>query len=158
MDEIDKGDLDFANDLLDVFDDGSFTAPVTGQKVERRRDHDLLVVITSNGDRDLSAAFRRRCIPIRMEPPAIEEAVGIGRAHMTARAKEKTEKLPKLSDDQLTELAEIEQSGGGINVSGFVDLLDAVVEFPNALSDWDRFKALMRAFSTMRHRNNGAQA
>ena len=79
VDEIDKGDLSFANDLLDVFEERS-----KGFKIERfglnllPDDKEYFVVITSNDERDLPDAFVRRCFYYEMKPPEINCSETIG--------------------------------------------------------------------------------
>ncbi|MGM9506937.1 AAA family ATPase [Larkinella sp. GY13] len=60
IDEIDKADIDFSNDLLNELDKGEFTVTETGQQI--RASVRPIVIITSNGERDLSDAFLRRCL------------------------------------------------------------------------------------------------
>lgn len=59
IDEIDKADIEFPNDLLQELDRMSFDVYETGERVaavERP-----IVVITSNNEKELSDAFLRRC-------------------------------------------------------------------------------------------------
>ena len=60
IDEIDKADLEFPNDLLRELDEMRFTVMETGDEVvaEVRP----LVIITSNNERELPDAFLRRCV------------------------------------------------------------------------------------------------
>ncbi len=60
IDEIDKADLEFPNDLLHELDVMSFTIPETGELVEARQRP--IVVITSNNEKELPDAFLRRCV------------------------------------------------------------------------------------------------
>lgn len=60
IDEIDKADLEFPNDLLWELDVMSFFIPETGETVTARRRP--VVVITSNAEKELPDAFLRRCI------------------------------------------------------------------------------------------------
>ncbi|MFO7561009.1 MAG: MoxR family ATPase [Enhygromyxa sp.] len=60
IDEIDKADLEFPNDLLHELDAMSFTIPETGRVVEARQRP--IVVITSNNEKELPDAFLRRCV------------------------------------------------------------------------------------------------
>lgn len=60
IDEIDKADLEFPNDLLHELDVMSFTIPETGELIEAR--HRPIVVITSNNEKELPDAFLRRCV------------------------------------------------------------------------------------------------
>jgi MoxR-like ATPase len=59
IDEIDKADLEFPNDLLRELDRMTFYVYETPQTVAAR--HRPLVIITSNNEKDLPDAFLRRC-------------------------------------------------------------------------------------------------
>lgn len=60
IDEIDKADLEFPNDLLHELDRMSFTVSETGDVHTAKRRP--LVIITSNNEKELPDAFLRRCI------------------------------------------------------------------------------------------------
>ena len=60
IDEIDKADIDFPNDLLNELDEAYFVIEETGARVEAR--HRPLVFITSNDEKDLPDALLRRCV------------------------------------------------------------------------------------------------
>jgi MoxR-like ATPase len=60
IDEIDKADVEFPNDLLHELDAMSFTIPETGDTVKAK--HRPIVVITSNSERELPDAFLRRAV------------------------------------------------------------------------------------------------
>jgi MoxR-like ATPase len=60
IDEIDKADLEFPNDLLHELDQMSFHVPETGRTVTAV--HRPVVIITSNAEKELPDAFLRRCI------------------------------------------------------------------------------------------------
>ncbi|MCA9685427.1 MAG: MoxR family ATPase [Myxococcales bacterium] len=60
IDEIDKADLEFPNDLLHELDAMSFTIPETGRTVSASKRP--IVVITSNNEKELPDAFLRRCV------------------------------------------------------------------------------------------------
>jgi MoxR-like ATPase len=59
IDEIDKADIEFPNDLLQELDRMEFFVYETKQLVKAR--HRPLVVITSNNEKELPDAFLRRC-------------------------------------------------------------------------------------------------
>jgi MoxR-like ATPase len=59
IDEIDKADIEFPNDLLRELDRMEFSVYETHQTIEAR--HRPLVVITSNNEKELPDAFLRRC-------------------------------------------------------------------------------------------------
>ncbi len=60
IDEVDKADLEFANDLLYELDQMSFRINETGETVNAV--HRPFVVITSNNEKELPDAFLRRCV------------------------------------------------------------------------------------------------
>lgn len=64
VDEIDKATRDFPNDLLRDIEDVCFTVPELDGREIKLEDANLrpVVVITSNGERNLPAPFLRRCI------------------------------------------------------------------------------------------------
>ena len=60
IDEIDKADLEFPNDLLWELDRMEFHIPETGRTVKAK--HRPVVIITSNAEKELPDAFLRRCV------------------------------------------------------------------------------------------------
>ena len=60
IDEIDKADLEFPNDLLWELDRMELHIPETGRTVKAK--HRPVVIITSNAEKELPDAFLRRCI------------------------------------------------------------------------------------------------
>ncbi|MDA2809638.1 MoxR family ATPase [Nocardiopsis sp. RSe5-2] len=107
VDEIDKGDLDLANDLLDVIEEGEFAVPelartADGEQEARVRTDDPgrwalvrggrvrcrefpLVVMTSNGEREFPDAFKRRCLHVDMGPPDAGRLEAMVGAHFRRR-------------------------------------------------------------------------
>ena len=59
IDEIDKADIEFPNDLLHELDRMAFDVYETGQTVRAR--HRPVILITSNNEKELPDAFLRRC-------------------------------------------------------------------------------------------------
>lgn len=99
IDEIDKADPDVPNDLLEVLGLNRFRVDELDRPVERMMpgpDEDLgspnhfgslFIVITTNQERDLPAAFMRRCVVYTLKEPEGEEdqinkLVEIARLHM----------------------------------------------------------------------------
>ncbi|SDH92413.1 AAA family ATPase [Desulfosporosinus hippei] len=60
IDEIDKADLEFPNDLLWELDVMNFYIPETGETIATK--HRPIVIITSNAEKELPDAFLRRCV------------------------------------------------------------------------------------------------
>ena len=59
IDEIDKADIEFPNDLLQELDRMEFFVYETGETI--RADNRPIVIITSNNEKELPDAFLRRC-------------------------------------------------------------------------------------------------
>jgi MoxR-like ATPase len=60
IDEVDKADLEFPNDLLLELDEMRFRIHETNEEIRAR--HRPVVLITSNNEKELPDAFLRRCI------------------------------------------------------------------------------------------------
>jgi len=60
IDEIDKADLEFPNDILREIDEMRFTVMETGDEVAAK--NRPVVIITSNNEKELPDAFLRRCV------------------------------------------------------------------------------------------------
>ncbi|MGC5334484.1 AAA family ATPase [Micromonospora sp. DT62] len=108
IDEIDKGDLDLPNDLLTIFEDGTYEIP----ELVRQADHspDALVmaadstervpvhagrvrcrafpviVMTSNDEREFPPAFLRRCVQVTLRQPDGDKLARIVSAHLDGLA------------------------------------------------------------------------
>ncbi|MER8009672.1 AAA family ATPase [Streptomyces sp. NPDC094149] len=104
VDELDKSDIDLPNDLLHVLENGSYDVPelvrdkhdtmivhtsdpgmraeVRNGRVECREFP--VVVITSNGEREFPAAFRRRCLPLEMATPSRAQLLAVLSNHFRA--------------------------------------------------------------------------
>jgi MoxR-like ATPase len=109
IDEIDKSDIDLPNDLLHVFENGEFEIPeltrmadelptvqVATSEGERvgagggvpvvkgriRCKVFPIVVITSNGERELPPAFLRRCLRVDIGKPDPKQLEEIAKAHL----------------------------------------------------------------------------
>ena len=85
LDEIDKAQPDVPNDLLGAIDQREFTVRDTEQRVRAPDDMEVLIVITTNGERDLPPAFVRRCVCHEIKFPADPAALlaDIARRHFT---------------------------------------------------------------------------
>jgi MoxR-like ATPase len=79
IDEVDKADIEFPNDLLNELDEMSFYIPETNQTISAV--HRPITVITSNAEKELPDAFLRRCIFHYIEFPTPELMEEIVRVH-----------------------------------------------------------------------------
>lgn len=77
IDEIDKADADLPNSLLETLDNARFRVPWVNENIGYRADDETairpLVIITTNEDRQLPAAFVRRCLVLNLELPDEED-------------------------------------------------------------------------------------
>jgi MoxR-like ATPase len=79
IDEIDKADLEFPNDLLHELDRMSFVVDETG--VVHQAKQRPVVIITSNNEKELPDAFLRRCVFHWIAFPDVEHMRAIVRVH-----------------------------------------------------------------------------
>lgn len=79
IDEIDKADLEFPNDLLWELDKMEFYINETKETV--KTNHRPIVIITSNAEKELPDAFLRRCIFHYIEFPDKEKMEEIIKVH-----------------------------------------------------------------------------
>lgn len=76
IDEVDKADIEFPNDLLNELDEMSFYIPETRETIQAK--HRPIMIITSNSEKELPDAFLRRCIFHYIEfpdPELMEEII-----------------------------------------------------------------------------------
>ena len=79
IDEIDKADLEFPNDLLWELDQMEFYIPETKETIQAKQRP--IVIITSNAEKELPDAFLRRCVFHYIEFPDQEQMEKIVRVH-----------------------------------------------------------------------------
>ena len=79
IDEIDKADIEFPNDLLWELDQMEFYIPETKETVRAKQRP--IVIITSNAEKELPDAFLRRCVFHYIEFPDQQQMEEILRVH-----------------------------------------------------------------------------
>ena len=79
IDEIDKADIEFPNDLLHELDKMSFHVYETGETVTAK--NRPIIIITSNNEKDLPDAFLRRCFFHYIQFPDAETMAQIVEVH-----------------------------------------------------------------------------
>lgn len=79
IDEIDKAEIEFPNDLLNEIDEMSFYIPETGETV--KAENRPIVIITSNSEKELPDPFLRRCIFHYIEFPDTQLMEDIIKVH-----------------------------------------------------------------------------
>ncbi|MFC2993040.1 AAA family ATPase [Halomonas tibetensis] len=103
IDEIDKADIEFPNDLLQELDRMEFHVFETGETIRAR--HRPIIVITSNNEKELPDAFLRRCFFHYIEFPDRETMQRIVDVHFPDIA-------PKLVGEALEVFFELRQAPG----------------------------------------------
>jgi len=79
IDEIDKADIEFPNDLLHELDKMSFAVYETGETVTAKQRP--IIIITSNNEKDLPDAFLRRCFFHYIQFPDEQTMADIVKVH-----------------------------------------------------------------------------
>ena len=91
IDEIDKAEADLPNGLLETLGNGAFSVPWLDEAVSAAEGTPTpLVVITTNEERELPAAFLRRCLVLNLQLPKSESEfaaalIGRGMLHFKQR-------------------------------------------------------------------------
>lgn len=93
LDEIDKADVDFPNNLLVPLGSLYFMVDETGTEVKCEKPP--LVIITTNDERDLPPAFLRRCVELQLSKPDLLE---VGKAHFGQEQMDLVKKVANLLD------------------------------------------------------------
>lgn len=103
IDEIDKADIEFPNDLLQELDKMAFHVYETGQTIAAQ--HRPVVIITSNNEKELPDAFLRRCFFHYIRFPDIDTMKQIVEVHFPGLKNE-------LLSTALTQFYEIRDTQG----------------------------------------------
>ncbi len=129
IDEIDKADLDFPNDLLTVLDKPWEFRIREKKGAMVRTEHPPIVVITSNREkRDLPEAFLRRCVYFYLEFPSKETLHQIVEMHYALKSETISEGMMTLVDrsaERLVALRALEPSKKP-GTSEFLDWIEAM--------------------------------
>lgn len=120
IDEIDKADLEFPNDLLWELDRMEFYIPETGAIIKAATRP--IVIITSNAEKELPDAFLRRCIFHYIQFPDAEQMKQIVNVHFENLEEHLLEQALH-SFYQIRELKNIEKKPG---TSELIDWLHAL--------------------------------
>jgi MoxR-like ATPase len=160
IDEIDKADIEFPNDLLDELDRMRFSVLETGDEVVAKERP--VVVMTSNNEKELPDAFLRRCVFHFIDFPETDRMKRIVRVHhpnvddslvdqaikafYRVRSLQQLRKRPSTSEliDWLLVLAR-----GGIGA----ERLEREVPFLGVLLKKEQDHEAWQAVATGRHRN-----
>ncbi|VXD16696.1 AAA family ATPase [Planktothrix paucivesiculata] len=138
IDEIDKADLDFPNDLLQVLDEKRFTIPeIKVKEKEAEKEYEIktkeppIIFITSNDEKDLPDAFLRRCLFHYIEFPKYAELVNIINEHFPNTASPvvvaATKKFQELRDEMDNSRG---RTGKNVSTSELIDWFTILRQYP----------------------------
>lgn len=126
IDEIDKADIDFPNDLLLELDEKRFKIPETDELIEAR--YPPIIFITSNDERELPEAFLRRCLFMYIKFPEEKQLTEIIRAQIKGIVEEQAD-FVKAAIERFNELrkkiAENPTYGKRVSTGEMLDWLKA---------------------------------
>jgi MoxR-like ATPase len=126
IDEIDKADIDFPNDLLRELDEQQFTIEETGREVQAN--FPPIVFVTSNDEKDLPDAFLRRCLFYYIEFPN-SQLTEIVKAHFPESSPELVEGVVQRFR-KLRQTMEKGKSGKKVSTSELLDWFAVLRQFP----------------------------
>lgn len=127
IDEIDRADPEFEGFLLEVLSDFQISVPEIGTITARQKP---VVLITNNGERELTEALKRRCVFLHLDFPSIEQEASIIKAQIP-------EILANLREEITLAIASVQSAGGHLGFSA-LHVLDWARTL--LLLDADRFQ------------------
>ncbi len=82
IDEVDNAPRDFTNDILDEIDQQRFFLREHNMTLEKGGEADIVIIMTSNSEKNLPEAFLRRCAFFHIEFPSGDRLRQIVRFHL----------------------------------------------------------------------------
>lgn len=164
VDEIDKADSDVPNGLLESLGNLGFRVPLTGRSVHLPEPETgepapvpPLVIVTTNEERELPAAFLRRCMVLQMKFPGdragqIDFLLARARAHHAAEDVGDTV-LRVAAEQLLGDREDAERVGPSRpGAAEYLDLITALVELARG-NEPEQLKTLekIRGFAFRKH-------
>jgi MoxR-like ATPase len=122
IDEIDKTDEEFEAFLFEVLSDFQVSIPELGTLKSR---HIPVVVLTSNGERELSDGLKRRCVFLFIDFPSVEKEIRIIRVKVPEAGERLAEEVA-LAMNYLRHNLEIKKKP---SISETLDLTRALILF-----------------------------
>jgi MoxR-like ATPase len=144
IDEIDKADSDLPNALLEVMGNRSFKVDALDRPpLKVPADRAPLIVVTTNEERELPAAFVRRCVVLNLNPPGDDTGLLkwlLDRADAHQRLKLVDPALRRLAARQVMSDRVAASKAGypKVGLAEFIDLLNAVDELTRDEPDDDK--------------------
>ncbi|MDJ0582752.1 MoxR family ATPase [Crocosphaera sp.] len=140
IDEIDKADLDFPNDLLLELDQKIFEVKErktndSKRWIKAKNENCPIVFITSNDEKDLPDAFLRRCLFHYLKFPDEQQLIKIIEAHLS-QEKEKNQEIIKQGIKRFIKLRNQMEIDKGknrkkVSTSELLDWVKLIIEEPS---------------------------
>ncbi|HMW53167.1 MAG TPA: MoxR family ATPase [Rhodocyclaceae bacterium] len=159
IDEIDKAESDVPNSLLEVLGNRSFAVPWSNTVVGQASNCALpLVIITTNEERELPAAFLRRCLVLQYDLPAdlVPWLIDRGAIHFPTCAREV---LETAANQLVQDRADAREAG--VTPPGqaeYLDLLRAVTTLAGMPGEQLELLAHLSHFAYRKFRDGEARA
>jgi MoxR-like ATPase len=134
IDEIDKADSDFPNDLLIELEEYRFEIPETGEEVVVGENQPKpIILITSNRERPLPDAFLRRCLYYRVRFPEAEGLARIIQRRFGRLSADKTKLVAQATERfyEIRGLLENPPQTRPPGTSEFIDFITALLQYPD---------------------------
>lgn len=153
IDEIDKADSDFANDLLLELEELRFEVPETGESFPTPT-HKPIIFITSNREKPLPEPFLRRCLYFFVDFPSEEQLQQIINKRFAQQVAEKQEIIAKAIERFYAIRQRLENVPGSRppGTSEFIEFLTALLNKDNveqALKDLDNLTNKLPLLGTL---------
>ena len=165
IDEIDKADSDLPNSLLEVLGQRCFRIEPLGQAIGGPQVQAPLILITTNEERELPAAFLRRCIVLTQQPdPGLsyrDWLIKRGAAHFSAQPAAdppRSERiarqvLEKAADQLVNDRRQVENANQPPpGLAEYLDLLYALHElFPGQAETQEQWIDRLSEYGYLKH-------
>ena len=100
IDEVDKAPREFPNDLLNEMENYQFNIREINQQVQRADNEcNIIVIMTSNSEKNLPNAFLRRCVFYHIDFPDKEKLLKIAKKRLTINNSEYDDLIEKAIDE-----------------------------------------------------------
>ena len=132
IDEIDKAESSLPNALLEVLNNYTISVPALKEPIEGNSERAVFFVLTSNDERELPAAFMRRCAVLDLSLNNAQQLVDVFECHkQRLEANELDEQLVKTLADDLIDYrkAQKEAHKYAPGTAEFLDILSALAKF-----------------------------
>jgi MoxR-like ATPase len=165
IDEIDKADSELPNSLLEVLGQRTLHIEALGERVQSAAKVEPLIIITTNEERDLPAAFLRRCMVLNLAHDASKETYRqwlLRRAHahfgVGGVAAIKDSVLESAADQLVADRARLDPGLAAPGPAEYIDLLRALHQLaPGQTARQLEWLNELSRYAFIKHAQDGAQ-